>query len=101
MCLPASCSFIRLLIRSVLRSVLIVLVQCPAGTYGNEEGVCVACKEDHYQDLPGQTYCNKCYLQRTDKIKNNMSKHYCEKREGKVAGKYSLTPFLWYHFKEI
>ncbi|XP_057305208.1 uncharacterized protein LOC130642139 isoform X2 [Hydractinia symbiolongicarpus] len=60
-------------------------VQCPAGTYANDEGVCVACKEDHYQDLPGQTYCNKCYLQRTDKTKNNMSRHYCEKREGKVA----------------
>ncbi|XP_057304688.1 uncharacterized protein LOC130641759 isoform X2 [Hydractinia symbiolongicarpus] len=58
-----------------------ICVQCPAGTFANVKGVCVACGKYYYQDLPGQTYCNKCYLKGTEKMKNNVSKHYCKNHE--------------------
>lgn len=69
-------------------------MQCAAGTFGNEQGLCVACGKGYYQDLPGQTYCTKCYLEQRDKSKDSLSKHYCERVEEKVVGINDLKYFL-------
>ncbi|XP_057304820.1 uncharacterized protein LOC130641844 [Hydractinia symbiolongicarpus] len=69
-----------------------ICVQCPAGTFGNEQGFCVACDKGYYQDLPGHTYCKKCYLEQGDKNIDYSSKHYCERVEEKaVAAEQTYT----------